>query len=99
VGDPQGADQPGFDNSGWKRVTTPYAWNEDSAFCVSIHDLPTGVAWYRKHFRLPASSAGKKIFIEFEDILPASSTSSSPTSASCAILCGLRWTARRSGQG
>jgi beta-galactosidase len=35
---------------------------------VSIHDLPTGVAWYRKHFRLPASSAGKKIFNEFEGI-------------------------------
>jgi beta-galactosidase/beta-glucuronidase len=71
VGDPQGADQPGFDDSQWKRVTTPYAWNEDSAFRVSIHDLPTGVAWYRKHFRLPAGSAGQKIFIEFEGIRQA----------------------------
>ena len=71
VGDPQGADQPGFDDSQWKRVTTPYAWNEDSAFRVSIHDLPTGVAWYRKHFRLPASSIGQKIFIEFEGIRQA----------------------------
>jgi hypothetical protein len=71
VADPQGADQPGFDDSQWKRVTTPYAWNEDSAFRVSIHDLPTGVAWYRKHFRLPASSAGQKIFIEFEGIRQA----------------------------
>lgn len=25
VGDPQGADQPGFDDSQWKRITTPYA--------------------------------------------------------------------------
>jgi beta-galactosidase/beta-glucuronidase len=71
AGDPQGADQPGFDDSLWKRVTTPYAWNEDSAFRVSIHDLPTGVAWYRKHFRLPAGSAGQKIFIEFEGIRQA----------------------------
>jgi hypothetical protein len=71
VGDPTGADQPGFDDSQWKRVTTPYAWNEDAAFRVSIHDLPTGVAWYRKHFRLPASSAGQKIFIEFEGIRQA----------------------------
>ncbi len=71
VGDPQGADQPGFDDSQWKRVTTPYAWNEDSAFRVSIHDLPTGVAWYRKHFRLPAGSTGQKIFIEFEGIRQA----------------------------
>jgi len=71
VGDPQGAEQPAFDDSQWKRVTTPYAWNEDSAFSVSIHDLPVGVAWYRKHFRLPASSAGQKVFIEFEGIRQA----------------------------
>jgi beta-galactosidase len=71
VGDPKGADQPGSDDSQWKRVTTPYAWNEDSAFRVSIHDLPTAVAWYRKHFRLPAGSAGQKIFIEFEGVRQA----------------------------
>ena len=71
VGDPQGADLPEFDDSQWKRVTTPYAWNEDSAFRVSIHDLPVGVAWYRKHFRLPASSTGQKVLIEFEGIRQA----------------------------
>jgi hypothetical protein len=71
VGNPQGAESRNFDDSGWKRVTTPYAWNEDSAFRVSIHALPVGVAWYRKHFRLPASSVGQKIFIEFEGIRQA----------------------------
>jgi hypothetical protein len=57
-----------FDDSGWKTVTTPYAWNEDDAFRKSIADLPTGVAWYRKHFKLPPGSAGKKVFLEFEGI-------------------------------
>ncbi len=71
AGDPQGASEPGFDDAQWKRVTTPYAWNEDSAFRVSIHDLPVGVAWYRKHFRLPASAVGQKVFIEFEGIRQA----------------------------
>ena len=71
VGDAQGADQPEFDDSQWKRVTTPYAWNEDSAFRVSIHDLPVGVAWYRKTFRMPAGSARQKVFIEFEGIRQA----------------------------
>ena len=71
VADPQGADQPDFDDSQWKRVTTPYAWNEDSAFRVSIHDLPVGVAWYRKHFRMPVASAGQKVFLEFEGIRQA----------------------------
>jgi hypothetical protein len=71
VGDPQGADKAEFDDSQWKRVTTPYAWNEDAAFRVSIHDLPVGIAWYRKHFRLPAGSKGQKVFVEFEGIRQA----------------------------
>jgi len=71
VGDPDGAQRPEFDDSEWKQVTTPYAWNEDAAFRVSIHDLPVGVAWYRKTFRMPAGSAGQKVFIEFEGIRQA----------------------------
>src|SRR5215468_3099021 len=68
VGDPKGAEQPGFDDSAWKDVTLPRAWNEDDAFRKDIKDLSTGVAWYRKHFRLPASGDGKKVFLEFEGI-------------------------------
>jgi hypothetical protein len=68
VGDPANAQAPAFDDSAWRRVTLPYAWNEDSAFRVSIHDLPTGIAWYRKHFSLPANSRGRRIFLEFEGI-------------------------------
>jgi beta-galactosidase len=68
VGDPAAAATNGFDDSRWKNVTLPHAWNEDSAFKVSIADLPTGIAWYRKHFRLPADAAGKKVFLEFEGV-------------------------------
>ncbi len=71
VGDPAGAEQPTFDDHAWKPVTTPYTWNEDSASRVSIHDLPTGIAWYRKHFILPASAKDKKVFLEFEGIRQA----------------------------
>ena len=68
VGDPNGAEAPDFDDSGWKNITLPHAWNEDAAFKVGIHDLPTGVAWYRKRFKLPVSSASRKVFLEFEGI-------------------------------
>jgi hypothetical protein len=68
VGDAVGASATEFDDSSWKPVTLPHAWNEDSAFKVSIHDLPTGIAWYRKHFTLPADAAGKKVFLEFQGI-------------------------------
>jgi hypothetical protein len=67
VGDPKDAEATAFDDSAWNEVTTPHAWNEDAAFKVSIHDLPTGIAWYRKHFKLPAGTA-RKVFLEFEGI-------------------------------
>ena len=68
VGDPTGAEAPGFDDSAWRPVTLPRAWNEDSAFRLAIDQLPTGVAWYRKNFVLPPDAAGKKVFIEFEGV-------------------------------
>jgi beta-galactosidase len=67
TGDPADAAQTGFDDSSWKRVTLPHAWNEDSAYRVSIHDQPTGIAWYRKHFTLTAAP-GNRVLIEFEGV-------------------------------
>ena len=66
VGDPQDAAQPGFDDSAWKAVTLPRAWNEDDAFSKDIVDHSTGVAWYRKHFKVPGLQPGGKVFLEFE---------------------------------
>ncbi|HYJ89927.1 MAG TPA: hypothetical protein VEV84_01345, partial [Pyrinomonadaceae bacterium] len=71
IGDAAGADKPAFDDSGWKTVTLPYAWNEDDAFRKDIKDLSVGIAWYRKHFKLPADAENKKIFLEFEGIRQA----------------------------
>jgi hypothetical protein len=68
VGDPSGAEAPAFDDSSWKSITLPHAWNEDYAFKVSIENLPTGIAWYRKHFKVPAAGPDKKVFLEFEGI-------------------------------
>ncbi len=68
VGDPANAMSPNFDDANWKAVTLPHAWNEDFAFKVSIDEHPTGIAWYRKKFKLPANASGKKVFLEFEGI-------------------------------
>lgn len=66
VGDPAGAAQFDHPDGGWQAVTLPRAWNEDDAFGKDIVDHRTGIAWYRKHFKLPASARGKKVFLEFE---------------------------------
>jgi hypothetical protein len=68
VGDTAAAKEPAFNDAAWKNITLPYAWNEDDAFKVSIDELRTGIAWYRKHFTLDAAQKGKKVFIEFEGI-------------------------------
>ena len=71
TGDTAGAESPRFDDASWRPITLPHAFNEDDAFRKAIQDLTTGIAWYRKHFRLPAGDKNKKIFLEFEGIRQA----------------------------
>ena len=68
VGDPSGAEEENFDDSSWKQVTLPWAWNQDEAFKNDIADLSTGIAWYRKTFQLPKNMGNSKVFIEFEGV-------------------------------
>lgn len=70
IGDTSAA-APDFNDAGWKKVTLPYAWNQQEAFRKDITELSTGIAWYRKKFTLPASAAGQKVFLEFEGIRQA----------------------------
>ncbi|WP_163711409.1 glycoside hydrolase family 2 protein [Mangrovibacterium lignilyticum] len=68
VGDPEGGEQANYDDSKWKSVTLPYAWNEQEAFQKDIRELSTGIAWYRKTFVLPENDRHPKIFLEFEGV-------------------------------
>ena len=71
IGDDSTAINNNYNDAAWKKVTLPYAWNEDDAFKKDIVDLRTGIAWYRKHFNIPATAKGQKIFLEFEGIRQA----------------------------
>lgn len=68
VGDIQGAEKNSFSDKNWKKVTLPHAFNEDEAFKVGIENMTDTVSWYRKHFKLPKTAKGKKVFIEFEGV-------------------------------
>ncbi|WP_417008994.1 glycoside hydrolase family 2 protein [Bacteroides congonensis] len=57
-----------FDDSQWKQVTLPHAFNEDEAFKVSIEELTDTITWYRKKFQLPELKSNQKVFIEFEGV-------------------------------
>ncbi len=68
IGDTPEAVQAKFDDSSWKKITLPHAFNEDEAYKVPIKEMTDTVAWYRKKFKVPASAKGKKIFLEFEGV-------------------------------
>lgn len=68
VGDVPSGEQKKLDDSDWRSVTLPRAFNQEEAFRLKIDDLTDTVMWYRKHFRLPASAKGKKVLIEFEGV-------------------------------
>ena len=68
VGDLGGAEKTDFPDTDWEKVTLPCAHNEDEVFKVDIKHLTDTIAWYRKHFRLPKTAKGKKVFIEFEGV-------------------------------
>jgi beta-galactosidase len=66
VGDDDDASAIDFDDASWSNITLPHAWNEDDAFKVSIENLTTGIAWYRKSFSVPGPI--EKVLLEFEGI-------------------------------
>lgn len=68
IGDFPKANQSDFNDSKWKPVTLPYAFNEDEAFKVSIEELTDTIVWYRKKFQLPELKDNQKVFIEFEGV-------------------------------
>jgi len=75
--DVSGAQSPGFDDTKWTTVSTPHTYNDVDSFRKLIAhsggDRGTykGLAWYRKHFKLPADLSGKTIFLEFEGMRQA----------------------------
>lgn len=67
--------QAGFDDSGWERVDLPHDWAIAGPFYAGpdpevgggMGRLPSpGVAWYRKTLEIPASDAGKSIFLDID---------------------------------
>jgi len=75
--DVPGAEAPGFDDSAWATISTPHTFNDVDSFRQIIshsggdRGAYKGIAWYRKHFKLPAKLAGDKIFLEFEGMRQA----------------------------
>ncbi len=79
-GDIAGAENPGFDDSDWRKVDLPHDWSiEDIPGTESPLDSAAiggidagyftgGTGWYRKSFFVPSALKGKTFIIHFEGI-------------------------------
>jgi beta-galactosidase len=70
-GDSPGAQQPDFPDSAWRSLDLPHDWSIEGPYSESEKaqgSLPTGIAWYRKRFRLPESYKDRTVVVEFDGI-------------------------------
>jgi beta-galactosidase len=74
LGDPAGAEQPGFDDHQWRRLDLPHDWSiegtprEDAPAGGRGGYFPTGIGWYRKAFRVPAGAGTPRAWLELDGV-------------------------------
>ena len=68
LGDVVGAEAKDFDDQSWEVVSTPHTVQLMPAEASGCRNYQ-GIAWYRKHFRLPKECKGRDITLHFEAIM------------------------------
>ncbi|HLP03521.1 MAG TPA: beta-galactosidase GalB [Opitutaceae bacterium] len=63
--------KPNFDDASWRTLRLPHDWAIEGPFQQELWGetgkLPyQGAGWYRKHFTVPASDAGKRVQLEID---------------------------------
>jgi beta-galactosidase len=76
--DTLGAEKPEYDDTKWSSISLPHTWNDTDTYRAYIShgggdqgEKLFGIGWYRKHFKLPASADGQKIFLQFDGMRQA----------------------------
>ncbi|MEI7420853.1 MAG: glycoside hydrolase family 2 TIM barrel-domain containing protein [Prolixibacteraceae bacterium] len=73
--DISGAENPVFDDSGWRRLDVPHDWSIEGPYDKANPTgrgggyLPAGIGWYRKGFVANEEDSNKKFFIEFDGVM------------------------------
>ncbi|HBZ21020.1 MAG TPA: glycoside hydrolase family 2, partial [Bacteroidales bacterium] len=79
-GGAQGAENPQFDDSKWRKIDLPHDWSiedipgTDSPFSLNAISQVSGgfttggTGWYRKSFKIPEILKGKRLRILFEGV-------------------------------
>jgi beta-galactosidase len=76
----QKSDAPGgelneFNDAAWRRLDLPHDWSIEGPFAETNKTggagafLPSGLAWYRKHFSLPENFSNQVVRVEFDGVM------------------------------
>src|SRR5688572_25302575 len=77
-GNAAGAEKVDFNDSTWQTVNVPPDWSVEGQFGEKNPTgagggyLPSGFAWYRKHFSVAEKDKNKRSFIEFDGVMETS---------------------------
>ena len=66
--DEKGAEAVNFEDQSWEKVSLPHSL-DIVPVDASANANYQGIAWYRKHFRLPAALKGKRLVLYFEAVM------------------------------
>ncbi len=71
IEEPKNLESVKFNDNDWKKLSLPHDWAITGPFRIELEGatgkLPwKGIGWYRKHFTLPATDAGKQVFVDFD---------------------------------
>jgi beta-galactosidase len=63
--------QPDFNDDAWRKLNLPQDWGVEESFKQVYPGVTAklpwwGVGWYRKHFEIPPSDAGRKIYLDVD---------------------------------
>lgn len=69
--EPAGLEAMGLNDRTWQKLDLPHDWAITGPFRIELEGatgkLPwKGIGWYRKHFTVPVTDAGKRIFVDFD---------------------------------
>lgn len=72
LGDASGAQEPAFDDSGWRVLDLPHDYSVEQEYAKNLEAesgyLPGGQGWYRKNFALSPDMRGKRIAVHFDGV-------------------------------
>jgi beta-galactosidase len=74
-GDAPGAEQPGFDDSNWRKLNLPHDWSIEEPFSKTNKTggagawLPSRVGWYRKEFVSLPDYVEDRVSVEFDGVM------------------------------